>query len=183
MASVGRDKYRYHRDMCLALDIVHLARRRYLVPGWHEGPMELLGEPGSGRGPRIGIRAFVDQDRGVLTLDWPVVGQEIEVIRSDTPVGPRWSFRCPGTYLTADDRMVRCDRPARRLLAPMTMAGLPSHWGCRVCLRVAYRDEPRDVAREARESLEVIRSLRADLDRLERYHRANLADLRGLRGG
>jgi hypothetical protein len=170
------EKYKRYRDLCIAIDIVTLARRRYLTPGWHEGDVELLAEEALDWWPTTQIRALMQEKEGVLTVFFPVE-QDLPMVRLETPCGPRWKFVCPGHTRDDDFGEVPCERLTRTLLVPRTPPGISGWWGCRSCLHVVYRRR-RDLAREARLQLEDLQQLRAQIDVLERVTRMDWEEFR-----
>ena len=158
-----RSKAMIYRDMCLALDVVELARLGVLGPDPDACGPKLLGITGVGRDFEVGIRRLPADSGGFsrLRLDWPDL-QDLAVARVDTPIGPRWLLICPF-----------CHRRVRRLLLPEERPpALRVPWACRHCWRIGYRDE----AARAHDTLKKLRRIRAACDVLERHERLSLVE-------
>jgi hypothetical protein len=106
---------------------------------------------------------------GMLTTYWPRE-QEIALVRLDTlPKRPRWYFVCPGP---------ECSRRVRRLYLPQTPPGITTHWKCRLCWRLLYRDwRPQYIHAETAQRLDNLDALAADLARLREVMVRELAEL------
>ena len=167
---------RIYRDECLALCVVRLAEAGFLHPGHRVGPLGLLVMHDEESPIRAAIRTFFGASEGVLRVEHDEV-EDIRAVEVPTPIGARWRLLCP-----------RCDRPVRRLYLPPVPVGLPvpaARFGCRHCLRLAYRvGGRREELQSGRESLAQIARDRAGLDALEKVIRWRMAELQapGVRG-
>jgi hypothetical protein len=167
MSRRGAPKHLIYRDLCIALDILPLAKRGWLAPGWHEGEVESLSRPGACGLVIVAFQAHIGPNDGVLTLDWPV-DQEVAVRRIDTRAGPRWLFACGGEDCGG--------RLTRRLLLPQTPPGITVPWMCRRCWRVVYRQPPAG----PRVTFANLDRLQKDLNRMRRMHEFIVGFRRGV---
>jgi hypothetical protein len=157
-------KWRPHRDMCTALDILPLVRDGWLRPGIRHGEVQSLGYLDQSRPISIPFRLVSREDGGILTVEWPSE-QDIEIVRVETRCGHRFLFRCPGGDDDVDPPS-DCPRRTRRLLLPSVPAGfIVPPFACAKCWAVSYRPASWASRLEVQVSLE---RLQARLDVLKR---------------